>query len=96
MFIFYVVFSQTGGEPEQELRQCIERCFGSLQNLQTQLSSAAVAVQGSGWAWLGYNRDHNRLQIAACPNQDPLQATTGRRKSHCEFIWDQFRILVDG
>ena len=71
------IFLETGGEPDHELRQCIERCFGSFQNMQTQLSAAAVGVQGSGWAWLGYDRNHNRLQIAACPNQDPLQATTG-------------------
>lgn len=56
---------------------CIERCFGSLENLQKQMSAAAVAVQGSGWAWLGYNQDRKHLQIATCANQDPLQATTG-------------------
>ncbi len=31
-------------------------------------------VQGSGWCWLGYNREHERLEIATTANQDPLQA----------------------
>ena len=34
-------------------------------------------VQGSGWGWLGYNKASGKLAIAACPNQDPLEATTG-------------------
>jgi superoxide dismutase, Fe-Mn family len=33
--------------------------------------------KGSGWGWLGYNKQHNRLEIATCPNQDPLWPTTG-------------------
>ena len=36
-----------------------------------------MAVQGSGWGWLGYNTATKRVQIATCANQDPLQATTG-------------------
>ena len=30
-----------------------------------------------GWGWLGFNKGANKLQIAACANQDPLEATTG-------------------
>ena len=55
----------------------IKRDFGSFQNLKDKLSASTVAVQGSGWGWLGYNKDSGRLQLAACANQDPLQATTG-------------------
>ena len=41
------------------------------------MSAAAVAVQGSGWAWLGLCTKTHKLRIRALPNQDPLQATTG-------------------
>lgn len=51
--------------------------FGSMEILKTKLSLASVGVQGSGWGWLGYNKEGDRLQIATCANQDPLQATTG-------------------
>jgi len=65
------------GEPTGELKAAIERDFGSLDSLQTQLSGSTVAVQGSGWGWLGYNKQTKRLQLATCANQDPLEATTG-------------------
>lgn len=51
--------------------------FGSLDNMKNQLAAASVGVQGSGWGWLGYNKQMKKLQIATCVNQDPLQATTG-------------------
>ena len=53
------------------------RDFGSVQAMQDKLSASTVAVQGSGWGWLGYNKANNKLQIATCANQDPLEATTG-------------------
>jgi len=67
-----------GGEISKgELLTKIEQQFGSLENLQTTMSAATVAVQGSGWGWLGYDKATDSLRVAACPNQDPLQATTG-------------------
>lgn len=60
-----------------ELLNAINSDFGSLEKLQNMLSTAAVGVQGSGWAWLGLNPQTKKLQIAACANQDPLQPTTG-------------------
>jgi len=65
------------GEPTGELKTAIDRDFGSLEGLKNQLSAATIAVQGSGWGWLGYNKQSQRLLVTACPNQDPLQATTG-------------------
>uniref|UniRef100_H2B644 Superoxide dismutase n=1 Tax=Paracyclopina nana TaxID=565004 RepID=H2B644_PARNA len=65
------------GEPSSDLAAAISRDFGSLESLKEKLSTATVAVQGSGWGWLGYNKAAKKLQIATCPNQDPLEATTG-------------------
>lgn len=65
------------GEPSGALAAAIKQDFGSLDNLKEKLSAATVAVQGSGWGWLGYNKAAKKLQIATCPNQDPLEATTG-------------------
>ena len=45
--------------------------------MKTKLSALTVAVQGSGWGWLGYNKATGALQLATCANQDPLEATTG-------------------
>ncbi|XP_023219713.1 superoxide dismutase [Mn], mitochondrial-like [Centruroides sculpturatus] len=60
-----------------DLLNAIKQCFGSLEELKTQMSAAAVGVQGSGWAWLGCCPKTRYLQIATCANQDPLQATRG-------------------
>merc|ERR1712087_400243 len=65
------------GEPSPALMTAIERDFGSLDSLKEKLSASTVAVQGSGWGWLGFNKAANKLQIAACASQDPLEATTG-------------------
>jgi len=60
-----------------ELKKAIERDFGSIENMKMQLSAMSVAVQGSGWGWLGYNRQTSRLQLATTFNQDLLEPTAG-------------------
>jgi len=65
------------GEPTGDLAAAITRDFGSLQAMKDKLSASTVAVQGSGWGWLGYNKTSNKLELATCFNQDPLEATTG-------------------
>ncbi len=62
-----------GGEvPQGDLAEAIQINFGSVEQLIEKLSAQAVAIQGSGWSWLGFNSSTNRLAIAACANQDPL------------------------
>eukprot|EP00605_Chrysophyceae_sp_TOSAG23-4_P002022 GSChrysophyteH1.ASY1.ANO1.2237.1 assembled CDS len=60
-----------------ELRNKIEAQWGGLDALQQQMSAATVAVQGSGWGWLGYDKATDRLVVTTTANQDPLQPTTG-------------------
>jgi Fe-Mn family superoxide dismutase len=62
-----------------DLANAIKRDFGSFENMLQQLSAQSVGIQGSGWGWLGYNKQFNRLEIATCGNQDPLLATTGQK-----------------
>ena len=67
-----------GGEmPAGELLNAIKSQYGSLEKLQEIMGAACVGVQGSGWGWLGFDKTTQRLAIATCGNQDPLQATTG-------------------
>ncbi|XP_013200936.2 superoxide dismutase [Mn], mitochondrial [Amyelois transitella] len=75
--IFWQNLSPNGGKPSDVLLKAIEKDFGSLDNMKNSLATASVGVQGSGWGWLGYNKQSKKLQIATCQNQDPLQATTG-------------------
>lgn len=64
-------------EPSGDLLQAINERFGSYQAFKDQFSAASVAVKGSGWGWLGYCPTNNKLDIATCQNQDPLQLTHG-------------------
>jgi len=76
--IFWTNLSPNGGgEPTGDLADAIIADFGSLQNMKAKLSASTVAIQGSGWGWLGYNKTKGSLEIATCANQDPLFATTG-------------------
>jgi superoxide dismutase, Fe-Mn family len=62
-----------GGEASKgELAHALQAEFGSMDAFIEKLSTAAVAVQGSGWGWLGYNKAAGKLVIATCSNQDPL------------------------
>lgn len=65
--------SEGGGQlPNGELADAIKAKYGSLEKFIEKFNAAAVSVQGSGWAWLGYSRDKKSLEIVTCPNQDPL------------------------
>ncbi|XP_072945153.1 superoxide dismutase [Mn], mitochondrial isoform X1 [Epargyreus clarus] len=75
--IFWLNLTPCETEPSCALTCAIEHDFGSWENMKNQLATASVGVQGSGWGWLGYNKQMKKLQIATCQNQDPLQATTG-------------------
>lgn len=61
-----------GTPPTDELAAEINKEFGSLQNFIDQFNAKTVAIQGSGWGWLGYNKTKKRLEIATTENQDPL------------------------
>lgn len=70
--------SQGGGEaPKGELAAQIEKQWGSLAAFIEKFNAIAGPVQGSGWCWLGYNKEAKNLLIATCANQDPLQGTQG-------------------
>lgn len=76
------------GQPTAELKQAIERDFGSFENMQNQLSTMSVAVQGSGWGWLGYNRQTKKLQLATTFNQDLLEPTHGLVPLFTIDVWE--------
>ena len=60
-----------GGEPKGELRQAIERDFGSVDEMLKQLADKAVKQFGSGWAWLV--ADGGKLSVTSTANaHNPL------------------------
>jgi Fe-Mn family superoxide dismutase len=54
------------------LLAAIEAQFGSLAQFIEKFNSQTVAIQGSGWGWLGFNKETKKICIYTCENQDPL------------------------
>jgi Fe-Mn family superoxide dismutase len=69
-------------EPKGNLAQLIERDFGSFEALKKWFAAAAVAVQGSGWAVLGWDPVGKRLMV--------LQT----EQHHKALGWDMVPLLV--
>ena len=63
-------------EMSVELKDTIEKSFGSFQEFKSQFSSAAASRFGSGWAWLCVTDDG--LEVCSSANQDnPLMPMIG-------------------
>ena len=58
-----------GGEPAGELAEAINRDFGSFEQFQEHFNGAALGLQGSGWAVLGYDHVADRLVIEQMTDQ---------------------------
>ena len=51
-FFWHSMSPNGGGKPTGEIQKLIETTFGSLDEFREKFSAAAIAVFGSGWAWL--------------------------------------------
>ncbi|MCX6343686.1 MAG: superoxide dismutase [Armatimonadetes bacterium] len=61
-----------GGEPKGSLLEQIKKDFGSFENFKKQFSAAALAVEGSGWALLGWMPSLGKLYILQVENHQKL------------------------
>jgi Fe-Mn family superoxide dismutase len=75
--LFWENLTPTETTPGPETTKAIAAAFGDIEAMKAEMSAKSVAVQGSGWGWLGYNKATGRVEVATCANQDPLEATTG-------------------
>lgn len=65
--------SQGGGEaPTGMLLDALKANFGSFDAFVEKFNALTVAIQGSGWGWLAYNKANGKLILTTCLNQDPL------------------------
>ncbi len=61
-----------GAHSSGPLNKAITEKWGSIDKFIEDFSAKAVAIQGSGWGWLGCNKGQKCLKITTCTNQDPL------------------------
>ena len=46
--------------------------LGSVQDFRKKFNSKAVAIQGSGWEWLAFDKGKKELVLVETSNQDRL------------------------
>ena|SRR5699024_4655334 len=72
--LFWTIL-KTGTTLQGELKDAIEKEFGSVDAFKEQFEKAAATRFGSGWAWLVYQ--NGKLAIVSTANQDsPLMGQT--------------------
>ena len=74
-------------KPKSELKDAIDRDFGSLAVLKKAFKQAAMGQFGSGWAWLIADRS-GKLSIQTTGNAEtPIVKTTARPLLVCD-VWE--------
>lgn len=68
-FFWPIMSPNGGGQPKGPLADEIAKTFGSFEAFQEKFNTAAKGVFGSGWAWLGINKN-GQLEIIGLPNQN--------------------------
>ena len=84
--LFWTIMGPNGGgEPTGELKQLIERDFGSFADFRAKFNQAAMTRFGSGWAWLSF--ENGKLIVESSQNQDtPVSA--GRSTIMGIDVWE--------
>ncbi|WP_232468354.1 superoxide dismutase [Alkalitalea saponilacus] len=74
--LFWEVMAPGGqGEPSEELKNAINRTFGTMDAFKEKFNNAALTQFGSGWSWLLVKEDGS-LAVSGTANQDnPLMDT---------------------
>ncbi|KAI9363981.1 superoxide dismutase [Mn], mitochondrial-like protein [Zopfochytrium polystomum] len=54
------------------LQSAIKDKWGSLEAFTAAFNATAAGVQGSGWGWLVYDKNHKGIEIISTANQDPV------------------------
>lgn len=68
--LFWTILSPNGGgEPKGEVKDAIDKAFGSFDAFKTQFAKAAATQFGSGWAWLCVHKGGD-VKVCSTPNQD--------------------------
>nr|WLL73868.1 superoxide dismutase [Trogoderma granarium] len=86
--IFWKNLSPCKSEPSPKLCEAIKDCFGSFDEMKTELQTATIAIQGSGWGWLAYDSKTGCVKVVTCANQDPCEATTGMIPLFGIDVWE--------
>ncbi|RMD77061.1 superoxide dismutase [Candidatus Dojkabacteria bacterium] len=68
--LFWDILTPGGSvKPIDEIKDCIDECFGSFDQLKNRLIEEGLNRFGSGWVWL-VTPSKDKLEVLSTPNQD--------------------------
>ena len=67
--LYWENMTPSQGDMPSDLKEAIEKDFGSVDSFKEKFGTAAKTHFGSGWAWLIYD-NVGKLAVASTPNQD--------------------------
>ena len=67
--LFWTILTPNKTDMSKELKEAIERDFGSVDSFKEKFSTAANTRFGSGWVWLIVDKN-KKLQVVSTANQD--------------------------
>ena len=85
---WFVMGPNAGGEPTGELADQINKDFGSFENFKKEFSNAGATQFGSGWAWLNWCPENNKLVVEKSLNQDNCLMVSKRKPILTMDVWE--------
>lgn len=72
IFYFFSFSPDGGGEPKGELREAIDRQFGSFELFKKHFTEAGIKLFGSGWVWLSCDDEGNLFITQGSNASNPM------------------------
>jgi Fe-Mn family superoxide dismutase len=85
---WFILGPNAGGNPQEELAKQIDKDFGSFDNFKTEFANAAMTQFGSGWAWLNWCPENNKLLVEKSLNQDNCLMISKRKPLMTIDVWE--------
>lgn len=57
-----------GVAPSDNLKSKLAKDFGSFEDFRNKFIADGLAVFGSGWVWLAYDKTSHKFEVLKCPN----------------------------
>ena len=86
--MFWQLMHPGGTAMPPALQALIEQDFGSVDAMKARFEEAGLRQFGSGWVFLAYDPKANRTEILTTPNQDTIEASSGKAVLLGNDVWE--------
>jgi Fe-Mn family superoxide dismutase len=85
---WFVMGPNAGGNPTGELASQIDKDFGSFDKFKEAFTAAGTTQFGSGWAWLTWCPENQKLVVEKSANQDNCLMNSKRKPLLTMDVWE--------